>query len=39
MKVIPGDLVILATDGLFDNMFDEDIASEISPKLSELKEY
>ena len=25
-----GDLVVVATDGLFDNMYDEDIASHLA---------
>lgn len=29
-KVIPGDIVILASDGLGDNLWDEDVLSEIS---------
>lgn len=37
VKVEKGDIIILASDGLFDNLFDEDIleivCEQISPKL------
>ena len=26
LEVTPGDIVVLASDGLYDNMFDEEIA-------------
>lgn len=37
MKVSEGDIVILGTDGLFDNLFDEDIIQSIQSTLTEHK--
>ncbi len=37
VKVAEGDIVVLGTDGLFDNLFDEDIIQSIQSTLAEHK--
>lgn len=38
VKVAEGDIVILGTDGLFDNLFDSDITQVITTTLTEHKD-